>query len=140
MLQCPRLVASTCFVGLVRCSACDAICDFTGVFAASFIRCLPLDEEGLTYVREVEIAVEFSCGPYFASFDPAVIRGIGLDKIRIFPVFKVQCDVFKRCGLVVFDGEVVMSVTFFNQIVGNVALGQEGICANFFALNIDGIK
>jgi hypothetical protein len=46
----------------------------------------------------------------------------------------------KKSGLVVFDGEVVMSVTLPNQIVGDVALGQQGICGNFFALNIDGIK
>jgi len=33
-----------------------------------------------------------------------------------------------------------MSVTIPDQIVGDIALGQEGICGNFFALNIDGIK
>jgi len=69
-----------------------------------------------------------------------VIRGIELGEIGIFPVFKVECDVLKKCGLVVFDSEVVMSVTFFNQIVGDVSLGQEGIRGNFFALNINGIK
>ena len=43
-------------------------------------------------------------------------------------------------GLVVLDGEVVMSVTLPNQILGDVALGQQGICGNFFALKINGIK
>jgi hypothetical protein len=46
----------------------------------------------------------------------------------------------KKTGLVVFDGEVVMSVTLADQIVGDLALGQQGIGGNLFALNIDGIK
>jgi len=91
-------------------------------------------------VREVEIVVKFGCDPYFAGFDPTVIRGVVLDKIGILPVFKIKRDVFKKSGLVVLDGEVVMRVTFPNQVIGDLALGQEGICGNFFALNIDGIK
>ena len=46
----------------------------------------------------------------------------------------------KKSGLVVFDGEVVMSVTFPNRIVGDLALCQQCICGNFFALDIDGVK
>ena len=46
----------------------------------------------------------------------------------------------KKTGLVVFDGEVVMSFTVPDQIVGDLALGQQGIGGNIFALNIDGIK
>ena len=46
----------------------------------------------------------------------------------------------KKTGLVVFDGEVVMSFTLADQIVSDLALGQKGIGANLFALNIDGIK
>ena len=111
------------WVGLVGCSACDAICDLTGIFTAFFIRGLPLNEESLSNVREVEIAVEFSCDPYFASFDPTVIRGIKLDEIGILPVFKIKLDVFKKPGLVVLDSEVVMSVTIPNQILGDVSLG-----------------
>ena len=91
-------------------------------------------------MREVQVAVEFSCSPYFADFDPAVIRGVALNKIGIFPVFKIKRDVFKKSGLVVLDGEVVMGVTFANQIVSDITLSQEGICGNFFAFDIDGIK
>jgi len=36
-------------------------------------------------------------------------------------------NVFEKPGLVVLDGEVVMSVTIPDQIVGDIALGQEGI-------------
>jgi hypothetical protein len=46
----------------------------------------------------------------------------------------------KKTGLVVFDGEVVMSLTLADQIVSDLALGQQSIGGNLFALNIDGIK
>jgi hypothetical protein len=46
----------------------------------------------------------------------------------------------KKTGLVVFDGEVVMSFTLADQIVSDLALGQQSIGGNLFALNIDGIK
>ena len=46
----------------------------------------------------------------------------------------------KKTGLVVFDGEVVMSFTLPDQIVGELALGQQGIGGHIFALNIDGIQ
>jgi len=36
-------------------------------------------------------------------------------------------NVFEKPGSVVLDGEVVMSVTIPDQIVGDIALGQEGI-------------
>jgi hypothetical protein len=45
----------------------------------------------------------------------------------------------KQSGLVVFDSEVVMSVTF-DYVGGDVALGQQGIGCNFFAVDIDGIQ
>jgi hypothetical protein len=46
----------------------------------------------------------------------------------------------KKSALVVFDGEVIMRFTLPDQIVGNLALGQQGVGGNIFALNIDGIK
>ena len=127
-------------VGLLRGSAGDAVGDFTGVFTAFFICGLPLDDKSLSDVREVQIAVEFGRGPDFADFDPAVVRRVVIDKIGVPPVFKVQRDVLKKCGLVVFDGEVVMSVALFDQVGGDLALGQKGIGGNFLALNVDGIK
>jgi len=127
-------------IGLLRSSAGDAIGDFTGVFTAFFICGFPLDDKSLSDVGKVQIAVEFGCGPDFADFDPAVIRRVAMDKIGVLTVFKIQRDVLKKSGLVVFDGEVVMSFTVPDQIVGDLALGQQGIGGNFFALNIDGIK
>jgi hypothetical protein len=46
----------------------------------------------------------------------------------------------KEAGLVVFDGKVVMSVALVDQVCGDLALSQQGIGGNFFALNIYGIK
>ncbi len=91
-------------------------------------------------MRKVQIAVEFGCGPDFADFDATVIRRVALDKIGVLAVFKIERDVLKKTGLVVFDGEVVMSFTLADQIVGDLALGQQSIGGNLFALNIDGIK
>jgi hypothetical protein len=127
-------------VGLLRGSAGDAVGGFTGAFSVFFVCGFSLDDKSLSDVGKVEIGVEFGCGPDFADFDPAVIRRIAIDKIRFLPVFKVQGDVFKKTGLVVFDRKVVMSFTVPDQIVSDFALGQQGIGGNFFALNIDGIK
>ena len=91
-------------------------------------------------MRKVQIVIEFGCGPDFADFDAAVIRSVEMDKVRILPVFKIELDILKKCGLVVFDGEVVMSFTVPDQIVSDLALGQQGIGGNFFTLNIYGIK
>jgi hypothetical protein len=127
-------------VSLLRGSAGDAIGDFTGIFTAFFICGFPLDDKSLPDVRKVQIVVKFGCGPDLADFDPTVVRRIAMNKIRRLAVIKKQGDVLKKFGLVVFDGEVVMSFTIQDQIVGDLALGQQGIGGNIFALNIDGIK
>ena len=127
-------------VGLFRGSAGNAIGDFTGVLTGFFISELALDDKSLSDVRKVQIVVEFGGGPDFADFDATVIRRVALDKIGVLAVFKIERDVLKKTGLVVFDGEVVMSFALANQIVGDLALGQQGIGGNIFALNIDGIQ
>ena len=57
-----------------------------------------MDEESLSDVREGEIVIKLSCSPYFADFDPAVIRGIAAEKIRFLSVFKIKGDVLKSPG------------------------------------------
>jgi len=76
-------------VGLLRGPTGDAIGDFTGEFAGLFICGLALDDESLSNMGKVEIAVEFSCGPDFADFDPTVIRRVAMDKIGVLPIFKI---------------------------------------------------
>ena len=127
-------------VGLLRGSAGDTIGDFTRVFTAFLICGFPLDDKSLSDVGKVQIAVEFGCGPDFPDFDPTMVRRVAMDKIGVLTVFKIQRDFLKKSVLVVFDGEMVMSFTLADQIVSDLALGQEGIGGNIFALNIDGIK
>jgi hypothetical protein len=76
-------------VGLLRSSTGDAIGDFTGVFTGLFVCELALDEESLTDMRKSQIAIELSCGPDTSDFNPAVVRWIGEDKVRILAVLEV---------------------------------------------------
>ena len=99
-----------------------------------------MDEKSLSDVRKVQIVVELGCGPDFADFDPAVIRRVAMDTIGVLTVGKKQCNVFKKPGLVVFDGEVVMSCALPDYILGDGTLSQQGIGGNILALNIDGVK
>ncbi len=98
-----------------------------------FIDGFPLDEEGLSDVRKVEVTIEFGCGPYFAGFNPAVIRRIVPDKTGIVSIFRTRRDILKKSGLVVLDGKMVMSITFPDEIIGDIAPGEQGICGNFLA-------
>jgi len=75
--------------GLLGSSAGNAIGDFTRASSGFFICRLPLDQKGLSDVRKVQIAVELGCGPDFADFNPAVIRRVATDKIRVLPVSKI---------------------------------------------------
>jgi hypothetical protein len=76
-------------VGLLRSSTGDAIGDFTGVFTGFFICELALNEESLTDMRKIQIAIELSCGPDTSDFNPAVIRWIGEDEVRILAILEV---------------------------------------------------
>ncbi len=126
--------------GLIRCFARDTICGFQRALTAFFIYGLPLDKKSLPDVWKVKIAVERGCGPYFSDLNPTVIRGIAADKIRFFSLFKIMGNILKKSGLIVFDGKMVMCVPFPDQIISYITLGKQGICGNFLALNINGIK
>jgi hypothetical protein len=91
-------------------------------------------------VRKIQIIVEFGGGPDFADFDATVIRRVVLDRIRLLAVLKIECNILKNTGLVVFDGEVVMRVALLDHTVGNFALVQQCIGGNVFIFNIDGIQ
>lgn len=57
-----------------------------------FISGLPLDEESLSDVREVEIEVKFGCDPYFRGFDPTVIRRCKISEIGFPAVLEVKLN------------------------------------------------
>lgn len=116
-------VENALWVGLLRGSAGDAIGEFTGAFAGFLICAVAFNDKSLSNVGKVEVAVEFVCGPDLADFDPPVIRGCAIDVIGFLTVLEVQLDVLKERGLVALDGEVIMGLTFFDEIIGELALG-----------------
>jgi len=91
-------------------------------------------------VGEVELGVEFGGGPDFPGFDPAMIRRVIGDEIGFLSILEIELDILKKCGLIAFDGEVVMGLTIQAQIIGEFTLGQEGIGSDIFALDLDGIE
>lgn len=127
-------------IDLVRGSARDPISEIVGVFSALFLYRLPLDHKGLSHMRKVQVMVEFGGGPDFPGFDPAMIRRVIGDEIGFLSILEIELDILKECGLIAFDGEVVMGLTIQAQIIGELTLGQEGIGSDIFAFDIDGIE
>lgn len=69
-----------------------------------------------------------------------MIRGRAVNEVRFLAVFKIEGDVLENSGMIVFHCEVVMSVSFFDEVSGKVFLGQEGIGGDSFSFDIDGIE
>jgi hypothetical protein len=91
-----------------------------------FVDRLAFDGEGLCDVGEVEIGVERCRGPDFSGRDPAVIAVDG-DGVGGWPVVEEQGEILQQRGLIGFDGNVVVGLSLRHQIVGERALGQQGI-------------
>jgi len=108
---------------LIRCSAVDAIGDFTGDFAGFFVDGLPFDDEGLADMGEIQIGVHLGCDPDFAGVDASVVAGRRFDEIRISAALEEQLDSFKESGLVAFYGKMVMGLSS-NEVIADFALGQ----------------
>lgn len=136
----PVGVEDTFWVGLLWCSAGDAISDFTRGFASLFLCRVPLDEEGLSDVGKVKVVVEFRGGPDFSGFDSSMVRGRVLNEIRLLPILEPQSEVFENSVLVSLNGEVIVGMTLRDQRVGYLALGQESIGRYILPLNIEGLK
>ena len=66
--------------------------------------------------------------------------GIVLNEVWIFPIRKIEGNVLKECGLIVFDDEMIMGVALFNQIFCKSCLGQQCIRRNDFAFNVNWIQ
>lgn len=103
---------------------------------------MTFDDESLSDVWKVQVVIELGGDPDFAGFDPAMIRGCHrvIDEIWLLSVPTVEFDICKEGGRVCFDGEMIVGFTLLDQVMGEFALGQEGIGRNGFALDIDGIK
>ena len=118
----------------------EAIGDVQRIFTRLFLDHLPLDEEGLAHVREVEIVVEFGGGPDFAGFQAAVIGRRLFDEMRLAPVLEVELQVCQQSGLIAFDGERVMRLALLDQIFGEFTLREQGVGGDVLAGNGDGLQ
>ena len=127
-------------VGVVWCQAGYAAGGFARYFACFFVRDVPFDDEGMAYVWEVKVRVEFGCGPDFTDLDASMVRRGTVGEIGFFAVLEVQLDILKDSTLVAFYGEEVMGVAFFDDVLGELALGEEGISGDGFTFDIDGVE
>jgi hypothetical protein len=96
--------------------------------------------EGLADVWEVEVGVEFGCGPDFTDLDASVVRRGTVGEIGFFAVLEIQLDVLEDSTLIALYSEEIMGVTFVDDVFGEFALGEEGISGDGFALDIDGVE
>jgi len=126
-------------VGLFRRSAGDAVSGFGRALAALLLYGLPFDHEGLSYMRKVEVAVEFGGGPDLSDLYARVVGRRILSEIRFLPVAEVERDIFHESGLVSFGGEVILGLTV-DEVVGYRALGEQGIGSDVPTLDVDGVK
>jgi hypothetical protein len=111
-----------------------------GVRAGLLVRRVSFDDERLGDVGKVDVVVEFGGDPNLSDLDPAMVGWINGDEVRLLPVLKIQPDVGKEPRLVAFDREMIMRLAFVDEVVGEFALGQQGIAADVLALDVDGIE
>jgi len=62
--------------------------DFVSNFSSFFIKGLPLDQEHLPDMWEIEVFIQRCTAPDAAGFNPAVIRRRDFDKIRFLPILE----------------------------------------------------
>jgi hypothetical protein len=107
--------------------------------AALFVYGVPFDHEGLSHVGKVEIPVQCGCRPDLPGLDPPVIRGIVQDKVRLSSVLEEEPDILVERSLILLDGEVVVGLAP-DDVLGDGALGEQGIGGDVLALDVDGGK
>lgn len=90
---------------------------------------------------EVQVVIELGGDPEVSDFDAAMLGAVQGGVIG-FPVelVKIGGGVFKQVFLIGFDGEVVVRAALLNQIVGQFALGEQGIGGDGFVLDIDDLQ
>ena len=84
----PIHVEDTLWVGFIDLSTGDAVNDFTRAFAGLFLCRVSLDEERLSEVGKVQVAVQFGCGPNLSDFDSSMIGGCILNEIRLLAILE----------------------------------------------------
>ena len=105
----------------------QTVSDLPCAFSRFFVYDFPLNDKSLSDVGKIKIIVQIGGYPYLPDFDSAMIRGRALGVIRFSPILKQQGEVFQKTALISFDGKMVMRPALQHQIIGDLALGQEGI-------------
>lgn len=126
-------------IGLSWRPAGEAVGGFGGTLPGLFVDRLTFNDEGLTDMREVEIGVEGRGGPDFSGLDPSVIAVDG-DGVGCWPVLEEEGEILQQRGLIGFDGKVIVGLSLHHQIVGECALGQQGIGGDVFVVDVDGVE
>ena len=97
------------------------------------------DDKDLTDAWKVEVIIEAGGGPDRALFDATMGQRRRFAKVRLTATFKDQADIRPQGRLVIFDGEDVMGVVF-QEILGEFALGEQGIGGDRLAGDIQRLK
>ena len=116
-----------------------AVSGFGGNFAGFFVNAFAFDDKSLTNPGEVEIVIEFGGRPDLARVN-APVSGINTDGVRFIASFEIQHKIRKQTRLIALDREMIMRLSFCNQVIGQATLGQQGICRDGFACNGDRLK
>lgn len=127
-------------VRLLRRTAGEAVGDLLGNLSGLFFFRPSFNHKSLPDMGKVEVIIKFIGHPNGAGLDTAVVRGSEIDEIRFTVALEIQLDVLQQCGLVSFNGEMIMSLAVLDQVSGDLALGQQGISGNVFAFDIDWVK
>ena len=89
---------------------------------------------------KVEIAVERGGGPDIAGLDAAVVGRVVHDEVGLFSILKHQGNILKQRGLIGFDGEVVVGLAFYDQVLGQFALGVQGVGGDVLVFEIEAVE
>lgn len=127
-------------IGLFWSKTGDTMGKFTGTLSRLFVDRFPFNDEGLSDMWEIQMAVEFRSSPYAACFNSPMIGRGKVDKVRLFPVMKKQINISEESWLVVFGGEVIMCSTLLDQIGGQLALRVHGVGGDSLVFQVDGVQ
>lgn len=115
----------------------EAIDGLGGGLAGLLLDGVSLDGEDLSDLGEVQIVVERGGGPDGAAFQAPVLQGGRLAEVRCAALGEVQADVGGERWLVVLGDEQVVGAAF-DQMRGELALGEQGVGGNGLAGDVDG--
>ncbi len=101
---------------------------------------MPFNDVSLSPVRKGEIAVELRGGPNLPCFKASVIGGCLLHEMQLGLVAELGLQVFPKSALVGFEREMAMRLALPHQILGEGALGQQGVSGDVLASNRDGFQ